>query len=300
MKPKLSIVVAVKDGASNVPALLDALKDRGGDTEVILCCAGPVLKLAGRDPLPIQFSFPTETLVPSLWSEGIMRARGTRVALTTGQFVPAADWLQRLRAADLDRWVGVGGAIDIDSASSARNWAIFFLRYSAFAPPLAASETDEIAADNAVYDRAAILEHAGLLHEGFWEPSFHRRFRAAGRRLALDPDLVVVHHGTVSAQNFAFQRYLHGRAYGIERAERASFGRNLLLLMSSPLVAPLLLARIVSRIARRPRYRGRLLKAAPWLVRFTFAWAKGESFGYASTLFAPRRDAAAASSKRHA
>jgi hypothetical protein len=104
----------------------------------------------------------------------------------------------------------------------------------------------------------------------------------------------------VSARNFAFQRYLHGRAYGIERAERASFGRNLLLLASSPLVAPLLLARIASRIARRPRYRGRLLKSFPWLVRFTFAWAKGESFGYASTLFAPRRDVAAASSKRPA
>ena len=46
------------------------------------------------------------------------------------------------------------------------NWAIFFLRYSAFAPPLPAGETDEIAADNAVYDREAILQHSDLLDEG--------------------------------------------------------------------------------------------------------------------------------------
>jgi hypothetical protein len=295
MEPKLSIVVAVKDGTSNLPALLGALKERDGNTEVILCCAGP----ATCNEDVAQLFFPAETLVPALWSEGILRARGSRVALTTAQFVPACDWLERLQAADLRRWVGVGGAIDNDPAASARNWAIFFLRYSAFAPPLPAGETDEIAADNAVYDRAAILEHADLLREGFWEPSFHRRFRNAGKKLALDLDLVVVHHGTVSAQNFARQRYLHGRAYGIERAERAGFTRNLLLLLSSPLVPALLLGRIFIRIARRPRYRGRLLVAMPWLVRLTFAWAIGEARGYASTLFAPRT-AAAPISKRHA
>ena len=37
MGPKLSIVVAVKDGAANLPALFEALEDRGGDAEVILC-----------------------------------------------------------------------------------------------------------------------------------------------------------------------------------------------------------------------------------------------------------------------
>lgn len=295
MQPKLSIVVAVKDGASNVPALLQSLKNRDGETEVILCCAGP--ESEGGEGV---FSFPAETLVPSLWSEGILRARGMRVALTTAQFVPDPKWLERLQLADLNRWVGAGGAIDNDPAASARNWAIFFLRYSAFAPPLRAGETDEIAADNAVYDRAAILEHPDLLQEGFWEPSFHRRFRAAGRKLALDPDMVVVHHGTVSARSFARQRYLHGRAYGVERAERASLGRNLLLMLSSPLVPPLLLARIVSRIARRPCYRGKLVAAFPWLVRFTLAWAMGETGGYVSTLFARRHAAATVSSKRHA
>jgi hypothetical protein len=235
-----------------------------------------------------------------LWSEGILRARVSAVALTTGEFVPSHGWVERLRGADLRRWVGIGGAIDNDPTASARNWAIFFLRYSAFAPPLRAGETEEIAADNAVYDRIAIIEHLDLLRDGFWEPSFHRRFRAAGRKLMLDPELVVVHHGTISPQSFARQRYLHGRAYGIERTQRASLGRNLLLLASSPLVTPLLLGRIVSRIARRPRYRSKLLVAFPSLVRFTLAWVAGEAGGYLSTLRSRRRGVAVISSKGHA
>ena len=296
MGPSLSIIVAVKDGADNVPALLKALKERGSDTELILCCAGQPVAAADA----IVLTFADETLVPNLWSEGILRARGSRVALTTAQFVPDPQWLDRLRSADLERWVGIGGAIDNEPGASAKNWAIFFLRYSAFAPPLAPGETEEIAADNAIYDRAAILEHPDLLRGGFWEPSFHRRFRAAGRKLALDPGMIVVHHGTVPARSFARQRYLHGRTYGIERAERAGFARNLILLLSSPLVTPLLLSRIVGRIASRPRYRAKLIPALPWLLRFTFAWALGEAGGYAMTLFASRRPTAAPSSQRHA
>lgn len=296
--PRLSVVVAVKDGRSNLPALLGALGKPTSKTEVILCCAGPAPDVGVGDGVAI-LSLPADTLTPSLWSEGIRRARGAQVALTTAEFVPNPSWLERVQAADTSRWVGVGGAIDNDQRASARNWAIFFLRYSAFAPPLKTGETNEIAADNAVYDRQAIVEHPDLLEEGFWEPSFHRRFRAAGRKLMLDAGLVVEHRGTVSGRSFACQRYLHGRAYGIERAERAGLGRNLALLVSSLLVTPLLLARIVSRIARRPAYRAKLLPAFPWLVRFTWAWAVGEASGYVSALGTKRHGGAAVPSKGH-
>ena len=291
--PKLSVVIAVKDGSDNLPALLAALPD----TEVVLACAGAAPHSAGG---ATALALPAETLVPNLWSEGIRHANGRAVALTTTQFVPDANWLARLNAADLDRWAGVGGSIANDPKAAARNWAIFFLRYSAFAPPLAAGETDEIAADNAVYDRDAIMQHPDLLDEGFWEPTFHRRFRAAGRKLSIDPAMIVVHHGTVPAESFAHQRYLHGRAYGIERAVRGGAARNLLLLLSSPLVPPLLLARIVSRIAKKPAYRGKLLAALPWLLRFTLAWAGGEAGGYASTFGRRLRGNAQTQSKRHA
>jgi len=299
MEPQLSIVVAVKDGDSNLPALLDAVRDRAADTEVIICSAGPAPSVAARANV-IVLPFPADTLIPSLWSKGIVRARARRVALSTSQFVPRQDWLGRLHSADLEHWAGVGGAIDNDPEASARNWAIFFLRYSAFAPPLRAGECDEIAADNAAYDRAMIMEHPDLLEEGFWEPSFHRRFRAAGRKLMLNPELVVVHHGTITAQSFARQRYLHGRTYGVERAERGTAARNLFLLIWSPLVTPLLLGRIVSRIATHPAYRAKLLPALLWLVRFTFAWATGEAAGYLSALGTRRRRSAVIPSKGHA
>lgn len=295
--PTLSIVIALKDGAANILPLLDVLRTHE-DVEVIICTAGPVPHL-GDDAKVILVPMPPDTLIPLLWSAGIRRARAKAVALTTGEFIPSDNWVSQLLKADLDRFVGIGGAIDNDPRASPRNWAIFFLRYSAFALPLRGGETYEIAADNAVYNREAILEHPDLLDEGFWEPSFHRRFSSAGRKLTLDPDLVVVHHATVSFRSFARQRHLHGRAYGSERASRASTLRNLLLIAASPLVSPLILARSIARSGKRPRYRAKLFPAFPWLVCFTLAWAAGEARGYLSGLVTRRTGTARTPPKGH-
>lgn len=296
--PSLSIVVAVKDGGENIPAMLAALRTHGEAVEIIICTAGPAPHF-DEDVHVALVPMAPNTLIPVLWSAGIRRARAQAVALTTGEFIPSNDWVSQLRKADLERFVGVGGAIDNDPQASPKNWAIFFLRYSAFALPLRKGETDEIAADNAVYNRDAVLEHSDLLDEGFWEPSFHRRFRFAGRTLTLDPDLLVVHHATVSFQSFAQQRYLHGRAYGWERASRAGTLRNLLLIAASPLVAPLILARSIARNGKRPRYRAKLVPAFPWLVCFTLAWAAGEAGGYLSALVTRRTGTARTSLKGH-
>lgn len=297
--PALSIVIAVEDGAANVPAWLDAVNAVGCDVEVLFGCAGSIPDQLSCASVT-AFSCPRTALVPLLWSEGILRARGNAVALTTSQFVPDPRWLARLAKVDLKRWVGVGGAIDNDPQSSPMNWAVFFLRYSAFMPPLRAGETDEIAADNAVYDRAAVLAHPDLLADGFWEPSFHRRFRAAGAKLALDPELLVIYRGTLTPRDFAWRRYLHGRAYGIERAERAGLARNAGLLLSSPFVTPLLLARTLSRISRRSHYRTSLARALPLLARFTLAWNVGEASGYALVLAKRIQGGVSRFGRRHA
>jgi len=281
--PELSIVVAIKDAAENVPRVLAALADVPDDCEVLLCFAGKAGSTASS-ARTIVLTAPEDALIPHLWRDGILAARAPRVALTTAQCVPSADWARQIRHADMQRWAGVGGAIDNDPAASAANWAIFFLRYSAFAPPLKGGPAPEIAADNAVYDRAAILACPDLLAEGFWEPSFHRRFHDAGRMLLLDPAIVVTHHGLVTASDFAAQRMAHGHEYGAERGGRASRMTALGLLLRSPLVPLLILARIVRREMARREYRRHLLPSLPWLLAFAVAWSAGEASGYAAAL----------------
>lgn len=281
--PRVSVIIAVKNGHSNVAAWLRALKEAGDEIEVLFACAGHI-PLAVKEAKAKAFSRDESTLIPVLWGEGISLARGERVALTTAQFVPDKNWFARLARSDLGEWVGIGGAIENAPDSTALNWAIFFLRYSAFAPPLAAGEAEDIAADNAIYDRKSVVAYPRLLKDGFWEPSFHRRFHGEGKKLRIDPDLLLIHKGTLNPREFIAQRHLHGRAYGFDRARRVGKCANSVLLLSSPLVPPLLLIRIMARLLKKPQYLSKMFKSLLWLIVFTCAWASGEALGYGTGL----------------
>lgn len=283
----LSLAIALKGREDNLPAILARLHDKDGSApEILICTAGepsPAAQglLAGKARIVCGAA---DDLVPHLWRDGIRAAQGRSVALTTSDFIPDANWVAALRCADTAGTPGIGGVIDNDPAASALNWAVYFLRYSAFAPPQAAGEVRDIAADNAVYSRAAILKQADLLDAGFWEPAFHARFRANGAGVRIDPAIRVVHHGLESAGGFIRHRFAHGRRYGTDRAAAGSLPKAIALLAASPLVPAVTLARIIGRVAARGRYRRALLRSAPWLIVFVLAWSAGEALGYLDDL----------------
>src|SRR5436190_16079474 len=52
------------------------------------------------------------SLIPHLWRDGILVARGERVATTTAHCIPAPDWVEALLAADLNQTAVLGGTIE--------------------------------------------------------------------------------------------------------------------------------------------------------------------------------------------
>jgi hypothetical protein len=276
--PSLSIVIAVKDSAANLPAIFSRLAAKAEGVEVVVAVAGHE-ELAAPDAVRIVRG-DNDALIPHLWRDGIRAANGTAVALTTASCIPARDWVAVLQTLDVARWPGIGGSLDNDPRASCSNWAIYFLRYNAYMPPQTARSVDDLAADNALYRRSAILAHTDLLDKGFWEPSFHARFRAAGETLRLEPGLRVVHHGIDPPKRFAAHRYRHGRQFGQDRVRRLGRLAALAYLVVAPLVPFLTAARIVMRVAQRRPYRRHLLYALPWLCVFIGAWSLGEGRGY--------------------
>jgi hypothetical protein len=287
----LSVVVAVKEASASLQAAVDALSAamRPG-VEVVFA-------VAGATPEPLRalpngwrvIEAGADSLVPHLWRDGLAVVRAPRVAFTNSQFAPPPGWIEALLDADLERRAAVGGPIAMAEGAGAAAWAVYFLRYSAFAPPIEAGPVREVAADNAVYRRAALTAHPDLLAEGFWEPAFHARFRAEGLGLALDPRLVSTFAGAEPPARFMRHRFAHGRAYGIERARGVPLARRLALAVASPAVPAVLVWRIVRRARRDRAYAAPLARAFPWLLAFACAWASGEARGYLDGLAGPRR-----------
>ena len=192
----LSVVIAVQMAQQNLPEIVRRLAcERHPEVEFLVCYADadpdvPRL-LANQGNIRVLPGLPG-SLIPHLWRDGILAARHETVAITTAHCIPDENWLQCLLQADLQGVAGIGGVIENHANSDAKGWAIFLLRYIAYAPPQAARRVEEIAADNALYRRTDILGHQDLLRKGFWEPSFHARFRAAGLSLVLEPRLRAV------------------------------------------------------------------------------------------------------------
>lgn len=287
----LTIVVGVKDASANLEELVSRLSTAiSSEIEVLLMFAGAPPR-GWTPPLGIQVvSCPASSLVPELWRDGIVRARGRHLALTTAHCLPSPDWVHGLLAADLSNHVGVGGLIALDPGCSASHKAIYLLRYSAFAPPQTARNVSDIAADNAIYRRAEIIEHADLLAKGFWEPSFHRRFAANGLSLRLDPSIRVFYRGQERAGAFAAQRMQHGREYGESRSAELPVGQRIGLLLASPLVPFIIATRVIRRTLSNRAYARALPLASPWLVWFIASWSIGEFSGYLNAISGPRHE----------
>jgi hypothetical protein len=291
----LSVIVAVQHAQENVPDIMCALRHAlHADVELIFChtLADPdVPTLVGNQGQVRTVCCPEGSLIPHLWRDGILAARGERIGTTTAHCIPAADWVDALVAADLEMTPVLAGTIENDPAADAKGRAIFLQRYAAFAPPQQRHEVHDPAADNALYRRSDLLRHIDLLKRGFWEPSFHKQFRAEGSRFALDPRLRVIHRNRYSAYQYMCQRVAHGREFGFTRASAHPFSHRLVLVLLAPGVFPLMLSRILRRALGKPGLRRQLATAWLWLPWFILAWAAGEASGYLASLV-PRKEGA--------
>jgi hypothetical protein len=280
---KLSIVVGVQHAQDNVVEILRALgPELHPQVEVLFChtAADPdVPALVAAQPKVRVLRGPAGSLIPHLWRDGILAAQGERLATTTAHCIPTAGWVDQLKSADLEN-AAMGGVIENDANADAKARAIFLLRYATYAPPATKRYVPELAADNALFRRSDLLRHEDLLRLGFWEPSFHKRFRAEGIRLLLDPTLRVIHRNRYTAREFIAQRFAHGKEFGSSRGRERSLRRRLLLIFLAPGIFPVLMYRRVTASRQNPELRKQLKGTWIWLAIFTLAWAAGETCGY--------------------
>jgi hypothetical protein len=290
---RLSIIFGVQHAQDNIAEIMRALRPAAHpEVEFIFCYTeadADVPRLVANEGQVRAVRDPEGSLIPHLWREGIMAARGERICTTTAHCVPTTDWVDALLAADLGHTVAVGGTIENDPTADAIGRAIFLQRYAAFAPPQAKHEVHDLAADNALYRRSNLQSHPDLLQRGFWEPSFHKRFHAEGLRMAIDPSLRVIHRNRYSARQYMRQRFAHGREFGLTRAMSHNIPGRVLLLLLAPAVFPLMLSRIVWRALGKPALRKQLTTGWSWLPAFVLAWVAGEAWGYQTSLWTRNR-----------
>lgn len=278
--PRLSVVVACRHPTRDLGEVLDALAlaCRGVETEILLVTPPGAPPGTRPDAPPVRWiTGPARALVPELWGAGLEAATGDVTAFTTTEFRVPISWARALLDSLASGATGAGGAIALGSGASVVGRAVYFLRYSAFQPPLDDGPAHEIPGDNAAYRTDALRRHAHHMASGFWEVDFHRRIRAEGGTLRFAADATVTFRSGGALTDRLGERFRHGRYSGAYRTGTLGhpWWRGVL---ATPLVPVVLMSRILRRAARTGRL-GQALGGLPALVPLAAAWAAGEAVG---------------------
>ena len=272
-------------------------------TELLAACLASVVpqarRLAGsvvvaRPPrdtaaAAVQARFPDVRFVaaagddiPRLRGAGLAVASSDLVAVTEDHCVADGRWLAALVQAQANtRADVVGGGMGNARHQRAVDWAAYFAEYGFFswARPRESEGVPLLTGANVAYTRAVLTDVTAWTLAGTWENVCHQRLHAQGRRLVFTSEARVLQNHTYQFGAFCRDRYEHGRDYARTRLAEGDGSGRWRLLASTPLLTPLLTARVAR--AAGGVAPGAFARALPVTVAFLGAWAVGEAVGYA-------------------
>jgi glycosyltransferase involved in cell wall biosynthesis len=279
----LSVVIASVNGMPYLGRCLDALAERAPEAEVVVADwtdEATRAQVRERWPSVKLLSFDEQKTIPELRAAGVFAATGPVVALIEDHCLVAPGWAGLLEAAHADGHDVAGGPIRNVVTERIRDWAAFFCEYSAVMEPMPHGPVAGLPGMNVSYGPKALAAIDDLLREGRWETWLHPRLQERGFELWCEPAAVVEHDKDFDLGEFLSQRYHYSRSYaGMRNADLGA--RRILYALGTPLLIPLLYARMARNVFARGRARGQFLLATPLVLLYTVVWAFGEAVGYA-------------------
>jgi hypothetical protein len=281
--PALSVVIASVNGMPYLGRCLDALAERAPGAEVVVADwtdEATRAEVAERWPEVKLLSFDEPKTIPELRAAGVFAATAPVVALIEDHCLVSPAWAGRLEAAHGEGHAVAGGPIRNAATGRIRDWAAFFCEYSAVMEPMPRGPVGGLPGMNVSYDRDALAAVDDLLRAGRWETWLHPRLQQRGFELWCEPEAVVEHDKDFDLGEFLSQRYHYSRSYaGMRNADLGA--RRALYALGTPLLVPLLYARMAVDVFGRRRARVQFLLATPLVLLYVTVWAFGEAIGYA-------------------
>ena len=279
--PDLSIVVASWSSDESLARCLASLAPQWDGAEVIVATNRHGGHLQHRWPQVRFLRGPDGASVFRLRTLGAAAARGRLVALLEDHAAASPHWAATLRAAHRAGNGIIGGPVENGLRSRAVDWALYFVEYGYYMPPMPGGPAPRLSGLNIAYGRELLRSCSDIWQESLQENEINDALRANGNVLHLAPDAVVESFLPMTLGYGMGHLREGGRQFALYRASRCSAAKRVAWMLASPLVPAVLFVRLARGIAsRRPARLLQLLRALPLLVLVLGAWGWGEATGY--------------------
>ncbi len=222
---------------------------------------------------------------------GIAAASAPLVFVGETHSFPEPDCLERLLAAHArGNYAVVMPQLLNANAGRASSWANVFVTYRDWLPP-AGGEVTSVSTHNGCFRRDLLVAYGARLPEMLdFGSGLDAEFRAQGYGLLLEPSARLPHLNVATLGGWIADRFLVARIYADAKARSWSRVRRLLYCLAGPLIAPLIVARVL-RSPQWAEHRAAMPSGTlPGVVFSALVIAVGEMCGYvAGSGSAPRR-----------
>ena len=287
----LSVVVTTPETFESVRAVVGYLRAQSirERLELVLVCPDPERLAAPPDWLD-DFGSCELVQADPLVSLPVARAAGVRaasaefVAFVEDHAFPAEGWAEAVLGAHAAGHAGVGSVMVNLNPRSAVSWTDLFLSYGAFVEGSQAGVVPSIPHDNSSYQRSALLDLEPALEALLGDQAaLQRELHDRGHTFYLEERARLLHLNFSRRSSWLRLRYLGGRAYAGERAEREGWSRARRFVwagLALPGVASEI-APVVRDVRGNERHANVLARMLPALAIGLVAGAAGKVVGYA-------------------
>lgn len=239
------------------------------------------LPVTGRDAQPHRWRYAAQHEVyDTLKTRGLCACTGSVVALLEDTVIPGRDWLAQVLAAhELPHGV-IGGALE-HVGRGPLNWAVYLMDFGRYSPPLAEGPQTALTDVNVTYKSAVLDANRDLWDHRYHEVELHTGLLKRGAVLWLKPQILVHQdRGQLLFRETMRERFEWGWVYGAKRATLVQPFTRVALLLLSPAIPLVRLARLTRKMLANRHHRRQFVLALPWILALTLAWTCGEITGY--------------------
>ena len=229
--------------------------------------------------------------VPVRRRRGIAVATCDVVALLEDTSWPDPDWCAAVRSAFTDiKTAGAGGPVRIAANLPSRCQALGWSEYGAFAPhhllrqrpndtkPDTPTVVSRVPGNNMAFRRSELIEALREEDIGLFEGPVCSKIIASGRRIVLQPRMLVTYSACDQYNAALCTRLHHGRIYAGMQVRGQTQSSRLVRVAKAALLPIVLTVRTMVKMAGSGRLMTRL-QVLFWLTLMQSAWALGEAIG---------------------